>query len=313
MRTSLIVAGLGLTTLLAIACSSGVRATPEPGSGATQYSGVLAATDFVVGENRFPFALVTVDGTELRKAAIQVQFYSLAQEEPQLKATETAQWRAVTGVNPHTHADGELHEHLEVRGVYVVDEVTLDEPGFWGAEFTVEGGDGLQQVRGLAFEVRSESRAPLVGSLAPATRNLTIRDVASFSDLSTRLVEDRMHDYSVAGALEQGKPFVVLFSTPAFCISRMCGPVADMTASVHERYQDEVPFIHIEPYDLAVARNEGRLVPNEAMLEWGLPTEPWLFVVGADGKVAARFEGLVSTEELEKALQEALGASRLES
>jgi hypothetical protein len=299
---------LGLTALLAVACSSQPEATTESAPRALQYSGVLAATDFVVGKNRFPFGLITVDGTELRKAAVQVEFYSLAQEEPQLKATGTAQWREVTGVNPHAHTDGQLHQHLDVRGLYVVDDVTFDGPGFWGAEFIVEGGDGLQRVQGLAFEVNSESPAPMVGSPVPPTQNPTIRDVPRFSDISTRLVEDRMHDYSVAGALELRKPFVVLFSSPSFCLSRMCGPVTDMAAAVHERYQDRVAFIHIEPYDLKLARNEGRLVPNDAMQQWRLPTEPWLFVVGADGKVAARFEGLVSTEELEKALQGVLAS-----
>ena len=38
------------------------------------------------------------------------------------------------------------------------------------------------------------------------------------------------------------------------------------------------------------------------MREWRLKTEPWTFVVGADGKIAERFEGTVSTLELEAAL-----------
>ena len=35
-----------------------------------------------------------------------------------------------------------------------------------------------------------------------------------------------------------------------------------------------------------------------AVEEWGLPTEPWVFVVDAEGIVIARFEGLVAEEEL---------------
>ena len=42
------------------------------------------------------------------------------------------------------------------------------------------------------------------------------------------------------------------------------------------------------------------------MREWSLPTEPWTFLVGADGKIAARFEGTVSVLELEQSVREQL-------
>jgi len=34
------------------------------------------------------------------------------------------------------------------------------------------------------------------------------------------------------------------------------------------------------------------------MAEWGLPSEPWTFVVGGDGRISARYEGLVTAEEV---------------
>ena len=34
------------------------------------------------------------------------------------------------------------------------------------------------------------------------------------------------------------------------------------------------------------------------MSEWGIRTEPWVFVVDADGRLAARFEGVVTEDEL---------------
>jgi hypothetical protein len=308
-----IIGVLVLLGLLTAACSS---ATPSPtpttpnaaSEAATRYSGMLAATEFLEGQARFPFALIDINGVELRNAKVSVRFYSLNQEEPQLRTEHTARWREVTGVTPHEHSDGQLHQHLDVRGIYVVEAVTLDEPGIWSAEFIVTPASGPQpQVQWLAFQVNTDSPAPRVGEPVPATRNPTIHDVERFSDISTRLVEDNMHDYSVAQALEQGKPFVVIFSSPMFCVSRMCGPVTDMAAAIHHRFKETVNFIHIEPWDLDAARNQGQLVAGEPMLEWQLPSEPWLFVVGADGIVAARFEGLVSEDELEQALRQALG------
>jgi len=37
--------------------------------------------------------------------------------------------------------------------------------------------------------------------------------------------------------------------------------------------------------------------------EWKLPSEPWVFLVGADGKIRDRFEGTVSVRELEAAVK----------
>ena len=38
------------------------------------------------------------------------------------------------------------------------------------------------------------------------------------------------------------------------------------------------------------------------MREWKLPSEPWVFLVGADGTIKARFEGTVSVDELNEAV-----------
>ncbi len=40
--------------------------------------------------------------------------------------------------------------------------------------------------------------------------------------------------------------------------------------------------------------------------EWGLWTEPWVFLVDSEGNVAAKFEGVVSLEEIEAALRQIL-------
>ena len=40
--------------------------------------------------------------------------------------------------------------------------------------------------------------------------------------------------------------------------------------------------------------------------EWGLVSEPWVFVVDATGTVTAKFEGAVTADELEAAARAAL-------
>ena len=288
--------------LLAAAAACGTD-DGAPTAAPKAYSGLMAASEFVVGENRFPFGLVAVDGEFLRDAKVRVRFFSLEDPTPELLAEEAADWRAIEGVTPHAHPDGGTHLHLDFRGVYVVDAVEFPKPGIWAAEFDVSGADGGPRVSSAAFEVSSGPTAPGIGERVPATQNLTIHDVASFAELSSRAVEDDMHELSVAQALETGKPFVVFFASPAFCVSAMCGPVTDTIASVHERFRGRADFIHIEPWDLAAAREDGRLVASPVMDEWRLPTEPWTFVVGADGRVVKRFEGLVTGDEVAAALE----------
>lgn len=296
--------------LLAASCASADKSAAPGGPTAArvgespQYSAFIAATEFVVGDNRFPFALLSVDGNPLEKAQVLVGFYSLEKQPPEFRFQAPATFWEVKGVTPHRHADGAIHAHLEVKGVYVVDRVSFDRPGNWGAQFAVTAASGERlRVEGAAFPVLAEPRAPGVGERVPPSRNLTLSDVGNIEEIESRVPPDNMHELSVTQALDDGRPFVVVFATPMFCISRMCGPVTDMVAELQGRFKDRVSFIHIEPWDLNVAKGEGRLVPINVMLEWDLPSEPWVFVVDGGGRVAARFEGLVTSEELEQAIR----------
>ena len=69
----------------------------------------------------------------------------------------------------------------------------------------------------------------------------------------------------------------------------------------------------MEPYQLEFT--DGRLQPVldangqlqlvEASRIWGLPSEPWVFVVDADGIVQGSFEATVSAEDLKAAIDAA--------
>jgi hypothetical protein len=44
-----------------------------------------------------------------------------------------------------------------------------------------------------------------------------------------------------------------------------------------------------------------------AITEWGLPSEPWVFVVDGTGVVTSNFEGAASEQELRSAIEEVAG------
>ena len=290
-----------VTLALALACSTSTASTPLPQM--PEVSAIVAASEFVVGEDRFPFGLVSQGGALLEDAEVRVLFYHLNEEATELRGEVPAKFHQIEGVTPHQHTDGQIHEHDELRGIYVAKGVAFDTSGFWEAEFVAMTASGDQMtVQRAAFEVRTESAVPYVGEPVPPSRNLTLADVNSIEDIDTRVPPDDMHDLSVVQALGLGEPFVVVFATPMFCVTRMCGPVTDIAADLHGQFRDRVNFIHIEPWDVKIARSEGRLVATDITREWNLRTEPWVFVVNDEGKVAARFEGLVTSDELTGAI-----------
>ena len=118
-RLTLTIVALTLGLMLVACSSSGDSSAPNlPSLPETpEYSGFLAATEFLVGENRFPFGLVSVDGVALEDTPVQVSFYYLGQESKELRVHSQAPFVRIQGVNPHKHDDGQIHEHLDVRGV----------------------------------------------------------------------------------------------------------------------------------------------------------------------------------------------------
>jgi len=101
--------------------------------------------------------------------------------------------------------------------------------------------------------------------------------------------------------MAQGKPQVIVFATPKFCTSRVCGPVVDSVRTLLPAYGDRVAFTHQEIWQDAAAR---KFFPT--MVEWHLQTEPWIFIVDGKGIIRARFEGLTTAHEIEAALQQLL-------
>ena len=111
-----------------------------------------------------------------------------------------------------------------------------------------------------------------------------------------------MHEFTLADALDRGKPSVFVFGTPRYCESRTCGPVVDFVEQAKEKFSDVATFIHIDQWknDKSVGTVPGGLAPTFA--EWKFDTEPWIYFVGSDGKVRDRWLGAVGPDEVRKAV-----------
>jgi hypothetical protein len=184
-----------------------------------------------------------------------------------------------------------------VTKIYVA-HLRIPKPGrYWLA--AQPAGANVQAVG--VFDVHAHSQSPAVGALVPDSRTPTLASARGrIAALTTRQPPDlALLRYSVAGALAAHKPFVVTFATPKFCTSRICGPVVDVVDAVRKRFaRDGIRFIHVEVYD----KNDPSRGYNRWMRQWGLASEPWVFLVGRDGRIKAKFEGSLSVPELASAV-----------
>ena len=198
------------------------------------------------------------------------------------------------------------------RGMYILD-LDLPEAGTWGAEFTTQApGSPAETVR-LTFDVHDSTPTVSIGDHAPASKTPTLADVGGdVRKISTDTnPEPAFYTTSVADALSEHRPFVLIFATPKFCTSAQCGPTLDRFKPVAAAHPG-VAFINVEPYELTVVDGQlqpvldasGNLVATEVTDQWGLLSEPWIFAVDRSGIVRGSFEVTASDAELDAVLAE---------
>ena len=273
------------------------------------FTPLLTTTELVAGANRFAFVLFR-QGSLLADADVAVRTYDVSDENAELVAVTPAVYHALEVIEQdrhvHIHPDGTRHLHgaaSDVRGIYV-GQLVLERPGPWGLEIVARHGDGIVDAARLRVHALPATRSPQPGTPAPRSRNLIASDVSDLRQIDTSDPPDpRLHQTRIADAIRQGRPHVVVFATPKFCTSRVCGPVLDVVRSLIPAYAKRVAFVHQEIWQPGGME---RLAPT--VEEWNLRSEPWTFVVDGAGIVRARFEGVMTRRELEAALQQVLRA-----
>ena len=142
-------------------------------------------------------------------------------------------------------------------------------------------------------------KVPKVGERPPKITTLTAADVGNdLEKIDTRVPPDQMHKVDFAEVLGK-KPIVLVFATPALCQSRVCGPVVDVAQQVADKYEPQADFIHQEVY----VDNEIAKGIRPQLKAFGLPTEPWTYLIGKEGVIKDRLSGAYGVDELEEAMQ----------
>ncbi len=294
--------------------SQGNSSTTGTSTGPDKVQGSVASYDLAVGPaGRFMFGMFNEAKGPIGYGTATFSFYFLGENSasgtgtPQPGPTTTATYLPLPGSHaPAGDTSKPVYLPTEERGVYAAD-VAFDRPGFWGVSAVVDL-DGRQEVR-TAFKVRPKHDVPAPGDPAPASQNLTVTTpgappeaIDSRASAQTPVPDAELHQTTVAQALAEKRPVVLVVSTPTYCVSQFCGPVTDVVQALAKDYSNRARFIHIEVWKDYKAQQL-----NDAAKEWIAKgediNEPWVFLIGSDGKVAARFDNIVSREALETLLQ----------
>jgi len=258
-----------------------------------------AAKVFYGGENRYPFGIFERDGAEVTDAEVAL-YFARVPTPPKRRRSDSgdkgpvaeAQARAFEepAIGPFPAAIESLvaapafrsqpPQGLEPATVAYETELDFPSEGEWRIAALIKEGDELT-ARLLPGNVVGEfKRVPRPGQKAPS------------------LPSDAQNRAEYEQTLGK-RPIVLLFATPKFCQSRVCGPVLDVAEQAKRKYGDEAAFIHMQIYN---DNDPGKGVRPEVRA-FHLPSQPWLFTIDRQGVIEAAIEGAFGPELMTEAVE----------
>ena len=251
------------------------------------------------GENRFGFGVFTVSREQVGDA--QVAIYAAPSGGGKAIGPFPARIESLA-VKPQFESQTTDLDPDSAKVVYVT-SIELDREGNWDLLALFREGGGYTGTFSPTVKVGGSEDIPAVGERPPRIHTPTVSDVGGdVGKIDTRSPPDDMHKVDFADVLGK-EPVVLLFATPALCESRVCGPVVDVAQEVEHEAGAGVNFIHMEVFNNNNASDGYR----PQLLEFGLRTEPWLFVIDRKGIVRSRLQGAFSASELESAVRQVAG------
>jgi hypothetical protein len=289
-------AGAVMLGLVLAACGTPAASNPSTGS---QLQAEVVASELVVGpQQRVPIGILD-HNTPVSDATVHVRAYLLQGTTGIVKGESDAPFKGAG---------------LEGAGAYVA-HLDLAPAGNWGLDVTASRPNGQHVTTRLAtfpdgrpLTVVSTPTVPAVGQAAPLSHNPTMKDVPDATTIDSGRPPDDMHQLSIAAAIQQHRPSLVVFASPAFCTSRVCGPEVKVVQSLEPAYRDRLTFIHVEIYRDFVPDPSKRQLA-QTVLDWRLQTEPWIFLIDSKGIIKARFEGPTATDEVKAGIDQLLASA----
>ena len=298
-----------------------LRQVLKAGDGPAEAAIAPAAMVFYRGGNRYPFGVAERDGTPIADAEVALYIARAPRPKPGAQSKPGNRGQVAKAVKqvldePALGPFPASIETLATKPAFrsrttaadpvaapVVYSTQLDFPsdGEWGIAALIKE-DGEIRGKVLPAAVVGEfSNVPRPGQMAPRVHTPTAADVGGdSSQITTRVPPDTQNQVDYADALGR-EPVMLLFATPRFCQSRVCGPVVDVAEQVKREYGDEAAFIHMEIFK---DDEPGKVRPQ--VRAFNLPSEPWLFAIDREGRVSATIEGAVGVAGMTAAVKKAV-------
>jgi len=281
-----------------------------------------AAMVFYPGRNRYPFEVSERDRTPISDAEVALYYAKVPEPEPGAKsksgvrgqdAKAEAQALDQPAIGPFTASI----ESLATKPAYRA-KTTSEDPDAAAVVYSVQlefPGEGEWRIAAILKEdgelkgtllpgavVGEFKRVPKPGQKAPVIHTPTAQDVGGdLSKITTRTPPDSQNKVDYADALGK-EPIVLLFASPQFCQSRVCGPVVDVAEQAKHEHGDKAAFIHMEIYN---DNDPGKKVRPQVRA-FHLPTEPWLFAIDRHGVIRDTVEGGFGLKLMNQAVEKAI-------
>jgi hypothetical protein len=283
-----------------------------------------AAVVFYPGENRYPFEVLERQGrSPVNDAEVALYYAKVPESKHGAKSKSGVRGQSAKdekqaldrpAIGPFPAAIESLATMPAFSGettsedpiaAGVVYSTPLDFPGDgdWRLAAILKEDGELKGALLPSVEVGEFEKVPKVGEKAPLIHTPTRQDVrGNLSKITTRIPPDTQNKVDYADALGK-EPIVLLFATPQFCQSRVCGPVVDVAEQAKHEFGDKAAFIHMEIYN----QNDPAKKVRPQVRALHLPSEPWLFTIDRKGIVKDTVEGAFGLKLMHEAVEKAIG------
>jgi hypothetical protein len=271
-----------------------------------------AAMAFYKGQNRYPFGVFERDRTQVPEAEVALYFSKgpASKKGAKSQAGKALDQPAVgpfpasvesLATEPAFRAKTTANDPDAASVVYST-EVDFPSNGEWAVAALVKEDGEIKGTQMPSAVVGEFSKIPRAGQAAPKIHTPTPADVGGdLAKITTRIPPDTQNKVDYADALGK-EPIMLLFATPQFCQSRVCGPVVDVAQQLQHEDGDEAAFIHMEIYN----ENDPSKGVRPQVRAFSLPSEPWLFAINDKGVVSSVIEGAFGLERMTAALKKAV-------
>ncbi len=263
--------------ILTLSCSNSSELTHN------NLSVLVISSDHSLGNNKFRFALLVQKGKLVEERLKEVTIKNLNSNESQ-------------------EIDPIYEEWFTGKGAYY-SETIFNEFG----NFEVKAIRNDNSFGTALFQVNKESLTPKIGSAPPLVNTKTADSLEAIKYISSD-PDPNINFYSInyVDAVKNDLPTIIIFSTPALCVSGTCGPLLDHIKKISTAYP-KCNYIHVEVYENFIGKNLNdidTLTVTEPTKLWGLPTEPWIFFIDKEGILKYKLEGFAKYQELFKLTQD---------